>query len=180
MHNTEDMGRLPQQLLFIILLLILTATITYLEIDVNLFSSRGTSNLLMYIYATEDYIDPETSQSPSDTNEPFGGDSDEVQDEEASGGQTPSSQGENDEVPQFECDEGIILRGATPNCVAPPDPSPPQEEVCSDGVDNDGDGQVDEGCPSSLPTPPKDNSVHEKYTYLFILCQEIVMSRVLV
>jgi hypothetical protein len=38
--------------------------------------------------------------------------------------------------------------------VAPP-PPPPPTEVCGDGVDNDGDGLVDEGCTvAPTPTPP--------------------------
>jgi hypothetical protein len=42
--------------------------------------------------------------------------------------------------------------GVTP---PPPPPPPPPAEVCGDGVDNDKDGQVDEGCPTvPPPTPP--------------------------
>ena len=33
-------------------------------------------------------------------------------------------------------------------------PPPPPAEVCGDGVDNDGDGQVDEGCVVVPPPPP--------------------------
>lgn len=44
--------------------------------------------------------------------------------------------------------------GAVPPPSAPPPPPPPPPgEVCGDGVDNDGDGQIDEGC-SSVPPPP--------------------------
>lgn len=37
---------------------------------------------------------------------------------------------------------------------APPPPPPPPAEVCGDGIDNDQDGQVDEGCPVVPPPPP--------------------------
>jgi hypothetical protein len=30
-------------------------------------------------------------------------------------------------------------------------PPPPVEEICGDGIDNDGDGQVDEDCPPVEP-----------------------------
>jgi hypothetical protein len=36
---------------------------------------------------------------------------------------------------------------------APP-PPPPPSEICGNGIDDDGDGQVDEGCPQSPPPPP--------------------------
>ncbi len=38
-----------------------------------------------------------------------------------------------------------------PPVVCPDPPPPPPAEVCGDGIDNDQDGQVDEGC---TPTPP--------------------------
>src|SRR4051812_24321439 len=31
----------------------------------------------------------------------------------------------------------------------PPPPPPPPVELCGDGIDNDGDGVIDEGCPTS-------------------------------
>ena len=36
----------------------------------------------------------------------------------------------------------------------PPPPPPPPTELCGDGIDNDGDGQIDEGCSSPPPPPP--------------------------
>lgn len=36
---------------------------------------------------------------------------------------------------------------------APPPPPPPPPEVCGDGIDNDGDGLVDEGCTPPPPPP---------------------------
>jgi hypothetical protein len=44
-----------------------------------------------------------------------------------------------------------------PACGTPdvePPPPPPPAEVCGDGVDNDGDGQIDEGCVVTPPPPP--------------------------
>ena len=40
------------------------------------------------------------------------------------------------------------------DCVPPPEPEPAPEPVeeCGDSVDNNGDGQIDEGCPA--PEPP--------------------------
>lgn len=43
---------------------------------------------------------------------------------------------------------GLVVGGA----VQPP-PPPPPAEICGDGIDNDKDGQIDEGCP--LPPPPQ-------------------------
>ena len=37
---------------------------------------------------------------------------------------------------------------------APPPPPPPPTEICGDGIDNDGDGLVDEGCVVEPPPPP--------------------------
>ncbi len=37
---------------------------------------------------------------------------------------------------------------------APPPPPPPPAEICGNGIDDDGDGQVDEGCPVTPPPPP--------------------------
>lgn len=43
---------------------------------------------------------------------------------------------------------------------APLPPPPPPVEVCGDGVDNDGDGQIDEGC-APPPPPPVDVCVSD-------------------
>ena len=41
-------------------------------------------------------------------------------------------------------------------------PPPPDEEICGDGIDNDGDGQIDEGCPTTPPPPePGDDNLTE-------------------
>lgn len=45
-----------------------------------------------------------------------------------------------------------------PRAGAPPPPPPPPAEVCGDGIDNNGDGQIDEGCPPP-PPPPVDTCV---------------------
>lgn len=39
----------------------------------------------------------------------------------------------------------------------PPPPPPPPAEVCGDGVDNNGNGQIDEGCAPPPPPPPPVN-----------------------
>ena len=42
--------------------------------------------------------------------------------------------------------------GGAPICIIPP---PPPPEICGDGVDNDRDGQIDEGCsPTTQPIEP--------------------------
>ena len=37
---------------------------------------------------------------------------------------------------------------------SPPPPPIPQQEICGDGIDNNNNGQIDEGCPSEPPLPP--------------------------
>lgn len=39
-------------------------------------------------------------------------------------------------------------------CPPPGPPPPPTPEICGDGIDNDQDGQIDEGCPTTPPAPP--------------------------
>lgn len=46
--------------------------------------------------------------------------------------------------------EGTMTQGGTP-------PPPPPVEICGDGIDNDADGQVDEGCVIVPPPPPAVN-----------------------
>jgi pimeloyl-ACP methyl ester carboxylesterase len=41
-----------------------------------------------------------------------------------------------------------------PGAPPAPAPSPPPEEACGDSIDNDRDGQVDEGCSSGAPAAP--------------------------
>lgn len=36
--------------------------------------------------------------------------------------------------------------------------APPSSEVCGDGIDNDGDGQIDEGCAAPTPAPSDDTT----------------------
>jgi hypothetical protein len=50
-------------------------------------------------------------------------------------------------------DIDAILAAIDGSAVPPP---PPPEEVCGDGLDNDGDGQVDEGCAVEVPPPPEE------------------------
>jgi predicted phosphodiesterase len=45
----------------------------------------------------------------------------------------------------------IVINGTVTNGTAPP-PPPKPVEVCGDGIDNDGDGLVDEGCPVLPPS----------------------------
>jgi len=48
-----------------------------------------------------------------------------------------------------------ICAGAYTDTVdVPPPPPPPGPEICGDGIDNDHDGQIDEGCPTPPPPPP--------------------------
>ena len=42
----------------------------------------------------------------------------------------------------------------TPDAELPPDSTPPDSEVCGNGLDDDGDGQVDEGCACSGGSQP--------------------------
>lgn len=44
----------------------------------------------------------------------------------------------------------IVVNGTVVIATPPP---PPPKEVCGDGIDNDGDGLVDEGCPIKPPEP---------------------------
>lgn len=50
----------------------------------------------------------------------------------------------------------IISIADMPCDAAPPPPPPPGQEICGDGIDNDKDGQVDEGCSAPPPPPPVD------------------------
>ena len=54
--------------------------------------------------------------------------------------------------------------------VSTPPPPLPQEEICGDGIDNDNNGQIDEGCNSEPPSPPPtpnpvDDGVRKIYPY---------------
>lgn len=48
----------------------------------------------------------------------------------------------------------VMVNGSIVNGTQLPPPKP--IEVCGDGIDNNGDGQIDEGCPT-VPPEPKDN-----------------------
>jgi hypothetical protein len=54
---------------------------------------------------------------------------------------------------------GVVAEPMPASCATtgepPPPPPPPHTEVCGDGIDNDGDGQVDEGC---VVNPPADTA----------------------
>lgn len=59
--------------------------------------------------------------------------------------------------------DGIISGTAPPTPPDPPDPpdppptDPPPAEVCGNGVDDDRDGSIDEGCTPTTPPPPVEN-----------------------
>jgi uncharacterized protein YxeA len=44
-----------------------------------------------------------------------------------------------------------------------PPPPPPKQEICGDGIDNNGNGQIDEGCSTPPPPPPGSDGVKEIY-----------------
>ena len=59
------------------------------------------------------------------------------------------------------CGDGIDNNGngqIDEGCSPPP---PPKQEICGDGIDNNGNGQIDEGC--SPPPPPGSDGVKEIY-----------------
>jgi hypothetical protein len=66
------------------------------------------------------------------------------------GGQAPAG---TTTLPEI---NGLVFTG-----VNPPPPPPPPQEICGNGIDDDGDGQIDEGCTPPPPPPPPPCSVFD-------------------
>jgi hypothetical protein len=100
-----------------------------------------------------------TPQEPPDEGQPDEGQPDEGQPDEGQPDEGQPDEGQPDEgQPGGEADEPGVPDPGSGGVVEGPIVPPIPTEICGDGVDNNNDGQIDEGCSlgaESVPLPPE-------------------------